>query len=141
MALISDLAESKGRFLVNNILLAWCLVMAQIQFSLIKKIKIGRPEHLLTPSPHSPTSDNISVLPYHPLPPSPHPHQSGRHMCITPHWLFCILVTFLKTVSIVRHYFFEPAFETILWKSWTPFLSAFFCGVSCKILKRMNKIY
>ena len=105
MALISDLAESKGRFLVNNILLAWCLVMAQIQFSLIKKIKIGRPEHLLTPSPHSPTSDNISVLPYHPLPPSPHPHQSGRHMCITPHWLFCILVTFPKTVSIVRHYF------------------------------------
>ena len=31
---------------------AWCLVMAQIQFSLTKKIKIGRPERLLThPSP------------------------------------------------------------------------------------------
>ena len=44
-------SESKGRFLVNNILFgsAWCLVMAQIQFSLIKKIKIGHPEHSLTP--------------------------------------------------------------------------------------------
>ena len=52
--------------------------MAQIQFSLIKKIKIGRPEHSLTP--HPPTSDNISFLPS-PPPPSP---QSGRHMCITP---------------------------------------------------------
>ena len=26
--------------------------MVQIQFSLMKKIKIGRPEHLLTPSPY-----------------------------------------------------------------------------------------
>ena len=46
--------EAKGRFLANNILMlgsAWCLVMAQIQFSLIKKIKIGRREHSLTPSP------------------------------------------------------------------------------------------
>ena len=42
-----------------------------------KKIKIGRPEHSLTPQP--PTSDNISFLPY---PPSP--CQSGHHMCITP---------------------------------------------------------
>ena len=31
--------------------------MAQIQFSLIEKIKIGCPEHSLTPYP--PTSDNI----------------------------------------------------------------------------------
>ena len=35
--------------------------MVQIQFSLIKKIKIERPEQLLTPSP--PTSDNTSFLP------------------------------------------------------------------------------
>ena len=71
---------SKWRFLVNNILVfgsAWCLVMAQIQFFLIKKIKTGRPKHLLTP--HPPTSDNISFLPY-----PPHTPQSGRHMCITP---------------------------------------------------------
>ena len=30
-------SESKRRFLANNILLALCLVMEQIQFSLIKK--------------------------------------------------------------------------------------------------------
>ena len=42
--------ESVGRFLVNNMLMfdsAWCLVMVQIQFSLIKKRTIGRPEHSL----------------------------------------------------------------------------------------------
>ena len=61
--------EWKRQFLVNNILMfgsAWCLVMAQIQFSLIKKLKIGRPEHWLTP--HFPTSDNISILFYPPTP-------------------------------------------------------------------------
>ena len=71
-------SESKGRILVNNILMfgsAWCLIMAQIQFSLIKK-KIGPPEHSLTP--HSPTSNNISFFLYPPC-------QSGRHMCITPY--------------------------------------------------------
>ena len=49
-----------------------------------KKIKIGRPEHSLTP--HPPTSNNLSFLPY-PPPTPPHPpppRQSGRHMCITP---------------------------------------------------------
>ena len=52
-------SESNGRFLVNDILTfgsAWCLVMAQIQFSLIKKIKTWRPQHSLT---------------LHPLPPPP----------------------------------------------------------------------
>ena len=34
--------------------------MEEIQFSLIKKLKIGRPEHSLTPRP--PTSDSISFL-------------------------------------------------------------------------------
>ena len=64
---------SKGRFLASNILLAWCLVMAQIQFSLTKKIKIGRPEHSLTLQPT--TSDNISFLLYPPA--LPLPPQSG----------------------------------------------------------------
>ena len=41
------------------------LVMVQIQFASIKKKRIGRPEHSLTPQP--PTSDNISFLSY------PHP--------------------------------------------------------------------
>ena len=39
----------------------WCLLIAQIQFSLIKKKKIGRPEHSQTP--HPPKSDNILFLP------------------------------------------------------------------------------
>ena len=55
---------------------AWCLVMAQIQFSLIKK-KIGRPEHLLSPDPLHPITSHFCLNP--PIPP-----QSGRHMCITP---------------------------------------------------------
>ena len=61
-------SESKGRFLLNNIFFGstWCLVMAQIQFFLIKTIKIGRPEHSLIPNPL--TYDNISFVPY---PPSP----------------------------------------------------------------------
>ena len=45
-----------------------------------KKIKIGCPEHSLTP--HPPTTENISFLPSLPSPPPP---QSGRHMCITPY--------------------------------------------------------
>ena len=58
----------KGRFLVNAIyLVQHCVVMAEIQFSLIKKkIKIGRPEHSLTSQP--PKFDNISFLPYPPPP-------------------------------------------------------------------------
>ena len=50
------ISESKGRFLVNNMLMfgsGWCLGIVQIQFSL----KIVRPEHSLTPTPA--TSDNI----------------------------------------------------------------------------------
>ena len=57
-------SESKGRFLVNNILMfgsAWCLVTAQIQFSLIKKIKIGRPEHSLTPHPQRPITSHFCL--------------------------------------------------------------------------------
>ena len=69
--------ELIGRFLVSNILMfdsAWDLVMAQIQFSLIKEMKIVRPD----------------CTPYHPIPHITHTHihthpfpQSGRHMCIT----------------------------------------------------------
>ena len=53
-----------------------------------KKMKIGRPEHSLTP--HPPASDNISFLPYPPT-----PHQSGRHMCITPK----VVLVFFKKLS------------------------------------------
>ena len=58
---------------------AWCLVMVQIQFSLMKKIKIGRPKYLLTPFPPPCTTAKISFLPYLPNPPPP-PPQSGRHI-------------------------------------------------------------
>ena len=66
MASLSDVSV-KVKFLVNNILFgwAWCLVMAQFQFSFMKKIRIGRPEHSLTPQFH--TSDNISFLSTHPF--------------------------------------------------------------------------
>ena len=78
--------ESKGRFLVNNILMfgsAWCLVMAQIQFSLIKKNKDWTSITLSNspPPPFPPLHSRAShfYLTYPPLPTSP---QSGRHMCI-----------------------------------------------------------
>ena len=54
--------------------------MVQIQFSLIKKIKAGRPEHSLSTHPLSPITSyfcHTSQLP----PTSP---QSGCHVCMTP---------------------------------------------------------
>ena len=60
--------ESKGKFLVNNILIfgsAWCLVMAQIQFSLIIK-KDWTSRTLANPPPS--TSNKISFLSYPPAP-------------------------------------------------------------------------
>ena len=51
-------SESKGRFPANNILLAWCLVIVQIQFFLIK---IGRPEHSLTPHPLHPITYHFDL--------------------------------------------------------------------------------
>ena len=71
-------SQSKGRFLVNNILMfgsAWCLVMAQIQFSLIKKIKIGRPEHSLTPHPVRPITSHFSL---------PQPPHKVDVICVSP---------------------------------------------------------
>ena len=65
-------SESKGRFLVNNILLgsACSLVMAQIQL----RNKDWTSRTLTNPSP--PTSNNMSFLPYLFTPhPPPHPHK------------------------------------------------------------------
>ena len=50
--------------------------MTQIQFSLIKKIKIGRLEHSLSPNPLRPIVSHFCLT-------LPHP-QSGRHMFIAP---------------------------------------------------------
>ena len=78
------------KFLIINILMfdsARYLVMAQIQFSVIKIIKIGRPEHLLHPLPllpHPPTYGSITFLPYFYL----IPPQSRRYMCTTPKYFF-----------------------------------------------------
>ena len=83
---------SMRRFLVNNILMfdsAWCLVVAQIQFSLIKKrLDVQNSCYTPTPSKHTrlSMSDNISFLPGPPLLTSQPPPQSERHMCITPYY-------------------------------------------------------
>ena len=53
----------------------WCLVMAEIEFSLTKKKKIGRQEFLLTPIPLSPITSHFFLIPpwkwmswvYHPF--------------------------------------------------------------------------
>ena len=55
---------------------ALSLVMAQMQFSLMKKNK-GWTSGTLA-NPPNPTSDNVSFLSYSP------PPQSGRHMHIVP---------------------------------------------------------
>ena len=60
-------SESKGRHLVIKILMlgtAWCLVMAQTQFSLIRKRNWMSRTFAIT---HPPTSKSISFLPW-PLP-------------------------------------------------------------------------
>ena len=93
-------SESKRRFLVSNILFgsAWCLVIAQIQFSLINKI--GRSEHLLhPPTPLSLTRIHFYLTPTpppsthtpHSTSPPPIPHQAGCHMCIAPNLFPCRL--------------------------------------------------
>ena len=54
--------------------------MTQNQLSLIKKIKLGRPEHLLTPIPLRPITSHFCLTSHPPMPP-----QSGRYMCVTPY--------------------------------------------------------
>ena len=63
-------SELNGKFLVNNILMftsAWRLVTAQIQFSVIKKVKIERPEHSLAPHPLRPIRSHFWLNPSSPL--------------------------------------------------------------------------
>ena len=55
-------------------LLSVVRVMAQIQFSLIKKIKIGCPEHSLPLTLLRPITSHFCLALH---------LQSGRHMCIT----------------------------------------------------------
>ena len=51
---------------------AWCLVMAQIQFSLMQK-RLDVQSTCYPPLPY------ILIFAL-----TPHPRQSGRHICITP---------------------------------------------------------
>ena len=70
--------------------------MAQIQFSLMKKIKIGRPEHLLTH--HLPTSDNISFFLPTPTPtPSKWTSYDYHPLC-------------LRDQSFATRFYFEASF-------------------------------
>ena len=59
--------------------------MKQIQFSLIKQIKIGRPAHFLCPHPHPLRPVTSHFL----LPPFP---KTGRHMCITPNKYSSVII-------------------------------------------------
>ena len=66
-------SESKGRFLVNNVLMfgsAWCLIITQIQFSLIKRNKCW-------------TSRTLATMSLATTPPFLRPITS--HSCLTPH--------------------------------------------------------
>ena len=50
--------------------------MEQIQFSLVKNLKIGRPGHSLPPTPLRPMISHFC--------PIAHPPESGRRVCIPP---------------------------------------------------------
>ena len=77
--------------------------MAQIQFSLIKKIKIGRPEQWLTPTSLRPIASHFCLT----LPSPLHPSQSGRHMCITLYWRYNPgLVFSLHQIKMSKQYRF-----------------------------------
>ena len=71
------MSESKGRFLVNNILMLAGHCLNPIFFN--KKIKIGRPKYSLSPHPSTSITSHFCLN----CPPFPPPPQSGCHMCIT----------------------------------------------------------
>ena len=75
---------------------AWCLAMAQIQFTLTKKIKIGRLEHLL--NPHPPTSDNISFLTY---PSSPPPPLKVDVICVSALTFLIFFTAIVQNIEII----------------------------------------
>ena len=79
--------ESIGTFLFNKIIMfdsAWSLVMAQIEFFLIKEINIGSPEHSLPPTPLRPITSHFCLTPLLiPPPPPPNPPKVDV-ICVSP---------------------------------------------------------
>ena len=69
----------------------------------IKKIKIGGPEHSVTPHPPRPITSHFFLTSTH----SPIPPQSGRHICITPNliWYFEILTMQFISLQILENLF------------------------------------
>ena len=56
----------QGGLLVNGVLMfgsAWCLVMVQVYFSLMKGIEIGRSRHWLAPHLLRPMTSHFALLP------------------------------------------------------------------------------
>ena len=101
--------ESIARFLVYNLLTfdsAWCLIMTQIQLSLILKNK-----DWILATPHPTTSDNNSffALP----PPPPPPPQSGRHMCINPRDFLRNFVAFSQFAKREKHAWRSVTFSVV----------------------------
>ena len=70
--------------------------MAQIQFSSIKKIKIGRPEHSLPPTPLCPITSHFCLNPT-PHPPHPPPQKKMDVICVSPLSLFQVANDFSET--------------------------------------------
>ena len=77
--------------------------MAQIQFSLIKKVKTGRPEHSLPPTSLRPKASHICII-------SSIPPQSGRHTFTIIRKIFKTNSSFhvkLRTTGKVQFLFFR----------------------------------
>ena len=134
--------ESKGTFLVNNILMfssTQCLVMPQIQFSLIRKIKIGRPEHPLTPTPLRPVTSHFSLTP-----PPPSPPLKVDVICVSPltslNKTHCIIISMQKITKLHKlngrtHFWSQPPKNN--WRN----LKLSWMFISMQKKKKFNLLY
>ena len=64
--LASGSGRDQGGLLVNGVLMfgsAWCLVMVQVYFSLMKRIEIGRSRHWLAPHLLRPMTSHFCLAP------------------------------------------------------------------------------
>ena len=88
--------------------------MVKIQFSSMKKIKIGCTEHSLTPHPLHPITSHFCFTFALPI---PHQLKRGRHMCIAPN----------RTIKDILHNFIlheiitcddrdPPSIDSSIWR-------------------------